>query len=131
MPRRRLNHHHGVDRRRFLLASLAEAFARPLATQSAGRGFSQRRPFGPRESLSDHDIELVFGIACLRRYCGPEPSGASLEIIWPDHDSGSYATMSLVWEQGFLVEEYRDYIERCRKALDQLDDCMDWDVLRP
>ena len=73
--------------------------------------------------------ELDFGIACLRRYCGPEPSGCSLEIVWHDHDSGAYPTISLVWAHGSLSPEHWHYIERCGAALDRLNGCVDWDAL--
>src|SRR6266498_1798853 len=75
------------------------------------------------------DFELGFGIACLRRHCGPEPPSTSLEIVWNDHDSGAYATISLVWDGGSLFEEHWKYIERCQEVLDQLDQCVDWQVL--
>ena len=72
------------------------------------------------------DCELEFGIACLRRHCGPEPPGTSLEIVWSDHDSGAYATIDLVWEHGSLSGEHWKYIERCSRTLQALDDCVDW-----
>jgi hypothetical protein len=74
------------------------------------------------------DSELEFGIACLRRYCGPEPRGTSLDIVWNDHDSGAYATISLVWAQGELWKQHWDYIERCSAALDELNERVDWDA---
>ncbi len=73
--------------------------------------------------------ELEFGIACLRHHCGPEPPGCSLEVVWHDHDSGAYAEIELVWEQGVLFEEHWKYIERCSEALDQLGTCVDWEAL--
>ncbi len=75
-------------------------------------------------------FELEFGIASLRRHCGPEPPGCSLEIRWHEHDLGEYPTISLMWEEpGSLFEEHWAYIERCREVLDQLDDCVDWEAL--
>jgi hypothetical protein len=74
-------------------------------------------------------FELGFGIACLRRHCGPEPPGCSLDVVWHDHDSGAYATISLVWEEGSLFDEHWAYIERCSELLNQLDSCVDWGTL--
>jgi len=50
-----------------------------------------------REAIA---FELEFGIACLRRHCGPESAGCSLEVVWHEHDIGAYGTINLVWEQG-------------------------------
>ena len=51
-------------------------------------------------------FELEFGIACLRRHCGPEPPGSVLDVVWHEHDLGAYATISLVWEgPGVLFDE--------------------------
>src|SRR5204863_138324 len=51
-----------------------------------------------REAIS---VELEFGIACLRHRYGTEPAGSWLEVLWHDHDSGSYPTISLVWGEHF------------------------------
>ena len=79
-----------------------------------------------REAIS---VELEFGIACLRHRYGTEPSGSWLEVLWHDHDSGSYPTISLVWGEGSLSNKEWQYIERCRKTLTLLDDYIDWDAL--
>ena len=34
-------------------------------------------------------FELEFGIACLRRHCGPEPPGSVLDVVWHEHDLGA------------------------------------------
>ena len=71
-------------------------------------------------------FELEFGIACLRRHCGPEPPGSVLDVVWHEHDLGAYATISLVWEgPGVLFNEDWEYLDRCRKTLAQLDECVD------
>jgi len=75
-------------------------------------------------------LELEFGIACLRRHCGPEPEGSSLEVVWHEHDLGAYATISLVWEgPGVLFDEDWEYLGRCSGTLGQLDECVDWEAL--
>src|SRR5437660_8844392 len=72
-------------------------------------------------------FELEFGIACLRRHCGPEPPGSLLDVVWHEHDLGAYATISLVWEgPGVLFDEDWEYLDRCSKTLAQLDECVDW-----
>lgn len=73
--------------------------------------------------------DLEFGIACLRRCCGREPSGCSLEVVWHDHDIAAYPTISLVSAHGSFLPEHWDYIERCAVALDRLDECIDWNAL--
>ena len=75
-------------------------------------------------------FELEFGIACLRRHCGPEPPGSLLDVVWHEHDLGAYATISLVWEgPGVLFDEDWEYLDRCSKTLAQLDECVDWETL--
>ena len=75
-------------------------------------------------------FELEFGIACLRRHCGPEPPGFVLDVVWHEHDLGAYATISLVWEgPGVLFDEDWEYLDRCSKTLAQLDECVDWETL--
>src|SRR5437867_10548527 len=75
-------------------------------------------------------FELEFGIACLRRHCGPEPPGSVLDVVWHEHDLGAYATISLVWEgPGVLFDEDWAYLDRCSKTLAQLDECVDWETL--
>ena len=75
-------------------------------------------------------FELEFGIACLRRHCGPEPPGSLLDVVWHEHDLGAYATISLVWEgPGVLFDEDWAYLDRCSQTLAQLDECVDWETL--
>ena len=75
-------------------------------------------------------FELEFGIACLRRHCGPEPPGSLLDVAWHEHDLGGYAAISLVWEgPGVLFDEDWEYLDRCSKTLAQLDECVDWETL--
>ena len=72
-------------------------------------------------------FELEFGIACLRRHCGPEPPGF---VLWHEHDLGAYVTISLVWEgPGVLFDEDWAYLDRCSQTLAQLDECVDWETL--
>jgi hypothetical protein len=89
-------------------------------------GTCGRARHSDREAVA---TELEFGIACVRRYCGPEPPGCSLEIVWHDHDSGAYPTISLVWAHGSLLPEHWNYIDRCGTVLDRLNDCIDWNAL--
>lgn len=76
-------------------------------------------------------IELEFGIACLRKRCGPEPPGTSLELVWQDHDCGAYATIRLVWGQGSLSDKHWKYIQRCGDTLDKLESYLDWSAFSP
>ena len=74
-------------------------------------------------------FELEFGIACLRRHCGPEPPGSLLDVAWHEHDLGGYAAISLVWEgPGVLFDEDWAYLDRCSQTLAQLDEWLDWET---
>jgi hypothetical protein len=75
------------------------------------------------------DFELGIGIALLRLLCGKEPPGTALEAVWFEHDSGQYAEICLVWEQGALFDREWRYFTHCERALTEIDDSVDWRAL--
>lgn len=75
------------------------------------------------------EFELDLGIAFRRLLCGREPPGTTLEVVWHDHDSGQYAEIGLVWEQGALFDREWHYFARCERAFTELNDCVNWEDL--
>jgi len=75
------------------------------------------------------EFELDLGISLLRLSCDQELPATTLEVVWHDHDSGQYATICLVREQGNLSDRESRYITRCEEALTDLHDCVDWRAL--
>ena len=97
-----------------------------MSSESVGSCGNGQMNFDPPERLT---FEQRIGISLLRAICGSEPKGTLLDIVWHDHDTGTYPDISLVWEHGSLDKEHWDYINLCESTLMKLDDVLDWDRL--
>jgi hypothetical protein len=73
-------------------------------------------------------LELELGITFLRRAC-PVPNGYSYEVVWRDHESGPYPEIGIVWD-GPLPAPW-EWISRAERALQRLDDAIEWSALEP
>lgn len=58
--------------------------------------------------------------------CGLAPDESKLEIMWHDHDLGSYPSLG-VW---YDFEEPSEYINACETALDVFNGAISWPELK-
>jgi len=70
-------------------------------------------PGATREWIS---AECERAIKHLIKVCGEPPMEMELEVLWQEHELGSYPTIVLSWEDGMRGAPW-DYIERCEEAL--------------
>jgi hypothetical protein len=57
----------------------------------------------------------------LKEYCGEPPEEMELEIVWQEHDLGSYPLICLTWEDEMRGTPWK-YIARCEAALSAWED---------
>lgn len=57
----------------------------------------------------------------LQKICGNAPPEMELEIVWQEHDLGTYPTIGLTWEDGMRGAPW-PYISRCQEALAAYED---------
>jgi hypothetical protein len=58
--------------------------------------------------------------------CGDAPAGSRLDIMWHDHELGSYPSLG-VWSE---YEPPWDYINACERALEVFDEAVAWHDLK-
>ncbi len=58
--------------------------------------------------------------------CGAPPSGCNLDVMWHDHELGSYPSLGL-WSE---FAEVNDYFSRCERALDCFNGAVSWGRLK-
>jgi hypothetical protein len=89
------------------------------------------RDFGGGQLPHERDwvvFRLEFGISYLRHVCGSPPP--EFEIRWHEYELCDYPTISLSWEDPFLSLPW-DYIEKCRRVLEILDEAISWSEINP
>ena len=57
----------------------------------------------------------------LKEHCGEPPPEMELEIVWKEHDLGSYPLICLTWEDDMRGAPWK-YIARCEAALSAWED---------
>ena len=73
---------------------------------------------------------LQMGIVYLRHVCGEPPDGCALDILWHDHEIGSYPTIALHWDNPQTDAPW-EYISRCETALDAFNAAVSWSNINP
>lgn len=78
-----------------------------------------------------HDRDwIVFSLELAKRYvalvCGEPPSGSKLDIMWNEHELGSYPSLG-VWSE---YDTPYDYINACERALEVFDEAVSWSELQ-
>ena len=63
----------------------------------------------------------TLAIRHLQKICGDPPPEMELEIVWQEHDLGTYPTIALTWEDGMRGAPW-PYISRCQTALAAYED---------
>ena len=59
--------------------------------------------------------------------CTLSPScHGKVDVMWHDHDLGSYATVGLRWDAGVRSDAPWDYINWAEQAISRLDDAVDF-----
>ena len=64
--------------------------------------------------------EMEAPIKYIKKTCGKPPRGADVEIIWQDHELGSYPVIALVWDD-YVTSYPHEYIEKCIVAYEHFD----------
>lgn len=69
---------------------------------------------------------ILFSLALAKKYielvCGETPVGSHLDVMWHDHDLGSYPSLG-VWSDG---EPPWHYVHACERALEVFDNSVSW-----
>lgn len=79
--------------------------------------------------MPDDRSWILWGLRLAKKYielvCGDAPTGSKLDVMWHDHDLGSYPTLG-VWSD---YDQPWDYINSCERALEVFDKAVSWDEL--
>jgi hypothetical protein len=75
----------------------------------------------PGAELEWLQAQGTLAIRHLQRICGDPPPEMELEIVWQEHDLGTYPTIALTWEDGMRGAPWQ-YISRCQTALAAYED---------
>lgn len=67
------------------------------------------------------EAEGKLAIRYLKKICGEPPSEMELEILWQDHELGSYPVIGLVWEDAMRGTPW-SYVSKCEVALTAYED---------
>ncbi|PKO44196.1 MAG: hypothetical protein CVU29_10140 [Betaproteobacteria bacterium HGW-Betaproteobacteria-22] len=80
--------------------------------------------------MPDDRVWILWSLRLAKKYielvCGNAPEGSKLDVMWNDHEFGSYPTLG-VWSD---YNQPWDYINRCEHALEVFDNAVSWDKLR-
>ena len=73
---------------------------------------------------------IVLSLSLAKKYisfvCGDAPPGSKLDIMWQDHEYGSYPSLG-VWSD---YDEPFDYIHACEDALEAFNNGVSWHELK-
>ena len=84
---------------------------------------------GDWEPGSDLDWAFEIAQSFLAAALGDPPTGVRIDVVWSDHDLGSYPSLAVLWED--LVPEPTEFIRRAEGALNAFSDAIDWYRIRP
>lgn len=75
----------------------------------------------------------VFAVWYIPQILGEPPEGCELAVLWHDHEVGSYSTMGIRWDLCENPDPPSDYIQRCEKLIDLLEEqgLLNFEVLDP
>lgn len=80
--------------------------------------------------MPDDKSWILWSLRLAKKYielvCGDAPDGSKLDVMWHDHDLGSYPTLGVWSDYGMPW----DYINSCERALEVFDKAVSWDELR-
>ena len=72
---------------------------------------------------------IVLSLTLAKQYiesvCGDPPQGSKLEIMWHEHELGTYPSMG-IWSDG---DPPWDYISACERTLEIFDEAVSWSEL--
>jgi hypothetical protein len=83
---------------------------------------------GSRADPAWIDFSHRTAIRYLKLALGDPPEGCDLDIMWCDHELGSYARVGL-WYDFPVLDAPWEYINRAEQLLDELNAAVDWDKL--
>ena len=67
--------------------------------------------------------EMEAPLRYLKKTCGKPPRGprgVDVEIIWQDHELGSYPVIAVVWDD-YVTSYPHEYIEKCMVAYEHFE----------
>ncbi len=80
--------------------------------------------------MSDDSTWILWSLRLAKKYielvCGNAPEGSKLDVMWHDHELGSYPSLGIWSDYGHPW----DYINRCERALEVFDNAVSWDKLK-
>jgi len=80
--------------------------------------------------MPDDEAWILFSIGLAKQYvlfvCGDPPEGCKLDVMWHDHELGSYPSLG-VWTE---FDQPWDYINACERALEVFDESTEWYQLK-
>lgn len=80
--------------------------------------------------MPDDSSWILWSLRLTKKYielvCGDAPAGSKLDVMWHDHDFGSYPSLG-VWSE---YDHPWDYINSCERALEVFDNAVSWDKLQ-
>jgi hypothetical protein len=69
-------------------------------------------------------------VAYLKLALGDPPPGCELDVMWSDHELGSYPSVGLYWD--FPADDApSDYLHRAEELLERFNAAVDWSQLHP
>ncbi|MBI3800303.1 MAG: hypothetical protein HY268_25430 [Deltaproteobacteria bacterium] len=81
-------------------------------------------------NLPHEEAWILLSLGLAKKYvefvCGDAPPGSKLDIMWHDHELGSYPSLG-VW---FEYDPPWDYLNSCERALEVFDDAVSWHELK-
>jgi len=73
---------------------------------------------------------ILLGLELAKKYieyvCGRPPAGCKLDVMWHDHELGSYPSLG-VWCEN---DTPWDYVDACERALEVFDEAVSWDRIK-
>jgi hypothetical protein len=80
--------------------------------------------------MPNDEAWILFSIGLAKQYvlfvCGDPPEGGKLDVMWHDHELGSYPSLG-VWSE---FDPPWDYINACERALEIIDESTEWYQLK-
>ena len=78
-----------------------------------------------------HDEDwILWSLWLAKKYivlvCGEPPPGCKLDVMWHEHELGSYPSLG-VWSE---YDQPWDYINSCERALEVFDEAVSWHELK-
>lgn len=80
--------------------------------------------------MPQEETWILFALRLARTYvllvCGSPPEGCDLDVMWHDHELGSYPSLGL-WSEW---SHPWDYFHKCERALEQFDSAVQWSDIK-